>query len=157
MSRRSSRLLLGVLLAVVVVSGVAFAATFQSTLAWQQRDEVTATVTDYALVDDGEAIAVAVTVDNPLSVPLESSTTTVTVYPSGPPYPDEPVTDGRRATVSETTVSAGGSAVVTVTVPIKTEQTERATAVVQNGSAAASGSIKLELGDRRFDLDVGAQ
>lgn len=149
------QLSLGVLLALVVISGTAFAVTYGSSFAWQQRDQVEIGVNSYDLSSDGETMTVELTITNPLSEPVSAQSTSLTVFPDGPPHEDDELVDPRTATVSQTTVDAQSEATVTVTGSVKDGQESAARAALSDGTATASGPLTLELGERTYSINVG--
>jgi hypothetical protein len=156
-SAGSHRILLGVLLAVVAVSGTAFAFTYGNTLAWQQRDAVEATATSYELAADGETMEIELTVENPLGQSITTSSVTMAVYAGESPYTDESlVTALRGATVTETTIGAQSEATVTVTVRVPDDRRGAAESALAAGNASASGSLTFDFVQREFTTDVGS-
>lgn len=150
-------MLLGILLAIVVVSGTAFAFTYGSTLAWQQRDQVSVNVDSYELVDGGETMEVQLTVQNPLNRAIDASSISLAVYPNEPPYPDDSeVTDPRGALIQseETTIGSQSETTLTIRTPVKDGRLSEARAALSEGRLSASGSITMELLERRFTIDV---
>ncbi|MFB6176492.1 MAG: hypothetical protein ABEI99_05000, partial [Halobaculum sp.] len=119
MSALTRRLFLGVLLAVVVVSGTAFAVTYGGSLAWQQRDEVAVEVASIELSADATTVTVDLTVTNPLNEPIVVQSISLTVFPDGPPYGNDALVDPRTATVPRTTIDAQSETTVTVTGTVK--------------------------------------
>jgi hypothetical protein len=156
-SARSQSLLIGVFVALLVVSVAAFAFTFESRLAWQHRDAV-ATEVDGVRVVAGEgrpALAVNVTVENPTARAVTLTDVALVVYRGDPPFADDrQLTVPRTASVPRTTVPGGGTATATVTARVEDGAVERARRAVANGTATPSGSLELELLGRGFDTDV---
>lgn len=155
MSSFTRRLFLGALLAVVVVSGTAFAVTYGGSLAWQQRDQVEVGVSSYDLSSDATTMEVGLTVTNPLDRRIVIQTISLTVFPDGPPYDDNELVDPRTATVQRTVIEAQSEQTVTVTGTVKDGQQSAARTAVSEGTASASGTLLIEFGERSFRTNVG--
>ncbi len=146
--------LVGGLVAVLVVSGTAFAHTFGSTLAFQQRDEIDVQPSTMTLND--QTVTVEYTIQNPLDRPVEVYSVELVVYEGEPPFADRSeLTVRRQAQLADgdTTVAPGETARVTVELPIASTR-ERTQAAIDSGDAVPSGIFQFRLGDREFGVEV---
>lgn len=155
MSSLTRRLFLGTLLAIVVVSGTAFAVTYGGSLAWQQRDQVEVGVSSPDLSADATTMNVGLTITNPLSRPIVVQSISLTVFPDGPPYDDDELVDPRTATVPRTVIDAQSEQTVTVTGTVKDGQQSAAGTAVSEGTASASGTLTIGFSDRTYTINVG--
>lgn len=155
MSSLTRRLFLGVLLAVVVVSGTAFAVTYGGSLAWQQRDQVEVGVSSYDLSADATTMKVELAITNPLNQPVVVQSISLTVFPDGPPYDGDELVDPRTATVPRTEIGAQSEQTVTVTGTVKDGEQSAARAALSDGTAAASGTLTIGFGDKTYTINVG--
>lgn len=144
----------GGLFALLLLSGTAFAHTFGSTLAFQQRDQVTFQQSDLAL--DGGTVTVEYAVSNPLSRPVELYGVEMVVYEGGPPFEDgSELTVRRRAQLAgdDRVIEAGETATVRVELPAASTS-DRIEAAIEADDAVPSGIFKFRLGGREFPVEV---
>lgn len=155
---RSLPLLPTVLGLLLVTSGTAFGLTFATQLEWQQRDAVTATVTDVTLVESPEAVprvAANLSVGNPLDRPVDVSSLRLLVFEGDPPVDsDDRLSVPRSATVEEVTVPARGTVTVRAHAGVSDEDVDRTRRGLANDTANVRGLLTLQLADREFEIDV---
>lgn len=146
--------LLGGLAGILLVTGTAFAHTFGSTMAFQQRDEVAVSLSDVTLA--GSELEVSYTIENPLDRPVRLGDVEMVVYEGGPPFTDGSELSVRRQAQlvgDDVTIGAGESVTVTVTAPIASSP-DRVQAALDDDEAVPSGIMHFTLGDRQFTVEV---
>ena len=155
-SPRTQSLLLAAFAALLLVTGAAFATTFGSQLTWQQRDAVSASAGEYAFRGGEEpAVTARVTVTNPLDRPVAVGGAELVVYDGEAPFrDDERLTSASGTSIADVTVPADGERTVAVRMPVVDGAADAARAAVEDGSASASGVIRLRLFEREFSVDV---
>jgi hypothetical protein len=149
------RLLLAVLVAATLVTGTAFADTYGTTLQWQQRGDVSVSVADVEIAEDDSKLAVSVVVHNELDHRIEVLRSVVGVYPGEPPYADGSELNHPHSTMSSVTAIGPGEHVdVTITTQLRDDSESKLRDRVENGNVSISGSLMIELQDRRYSVDV---
>ncbi|WP_435128456.1 hypothetical protein [Halobaculum sp. D14] len=155
-SPRSQTALLAALAALALLTAAAFAPTFGSALTWQNRDTVSVSAEQYT-VDGGETPTMTVTfaVDNPTRRRVTVVGASLVAYDGPAPHGDDAaLTVPRSASVPRTTVPAGDTGTVTVVMDVSNSGVDRARQAVRSGRADVSGSLRLQLAGREFDVDV---
>lgn len=148
--------LLGGLIALVVLSGTAFAHAFGGTMAFQQRDQLSVEQTNVAL--SGDTVTVEYAVENPLARSVTLYGVEMVVYEGEPPFDDgSELTVRRQAQVAggDVQIDSGETAQVTVELPIASES-DRVQAAIEAEDAVPSGLFQFRLGGREFLVEVVA-
>lgn len=131
----------------------AFAQSFGGTLAWHQRDEVTANAIQTSA--DGDTVEVRVRINNPLTRKLTTTGVRLVVYEGAPPFADnQQLTVPRQAQLvaDETVIAPESTAAVTATAPV--EDGVQIHPIIDEGTATPSGVVRVILGDKEFDIRV---
>ncbi|WP_313690938.1 hypothetical protein [Halorarum halobium] len=158
MSARSLPLLPLLLAGLLVASGTAFGLTFAAQLEWQERDAVSATVTDLTVSnssEDGPAVRGSLSVENPLDRRVQVNGVRLLVF-DGPKPPDQEdrLSVPRSASIDRVTVSAGETVSVRVRADVRPGDADRLRAALEDGTANTQGLLELTMIEKPFTVDV---
>lgn len=143
-------------LVVFVVTAFVFVSVEAAYIGVLDRDSVSATVTEYAMVEDadGPAVRVTVRVDNPTTATVDlRNVQTVAGYAGESNYP---VARVEPRTFGSISVQAGGSETVT----LRLRPTDAATSVreaVAEDRLVVSGAVSASIGSEQFDVPIAGE
>lgn len=155
-SPRIQSFLLVALLGSLVVTGSALAGTFGTQLAYQERDAIEVTATEYTLSADASELTVTFEINNPLARTVEITSGSLAAYEGDPPFVGQtPLSVPQSSAVEQTTVEAETSATITATLEIREEQRDAARRAAENDDIAVSGILFAHIRGGNFQIDVG--
>lgn len=155
-SSRTQALLLAALIACLLVSGTAFASTFQGQIAYQNRDHIELSTVGIEMIDgDRSTLQATIRITNPTGLPVEVSAADAVAYAGGPPFSDaQQLTLPRSGTLEQTRIPAGESRAVQLMMTVEQNESERLQQAIKQHNVSISGSVYFSMRGKSFILDV---